>query len=137
MAKPENTTTIEDFIKAGKDVTLSYDSLSFKDVLSNGTIVSILNVIDDYIEELREESLLVTFSIEEFRKYQYKPKLLSIDIYGNPELYYIILLLNDMADVKEFNKQSIYLIPKTKFFNLISTIYNAEKQVIAIYNDKK
>ena len=44
---PENTYTLEEFIKAGRSVTISYDALSFKEVLSNGTEISILNVVND------------------------------------------------------------------------------------------
>ncbi len=36
-------------------------------------------------------------------KYKYRPKLLSYDIYDNAELYYIILRLNDLYNVKDFN----------------------------------
>lgn len=135
MAKPENAATIEEFIYNGKTTTLSYDALSFKNSLSNGTLVTVLNVIDDYIEELRERAILISMSVEEYRKYKYKPKLLSIDLYGNPELYFIILLINDMADVKEFDKRNIYLLRKNTFFELLSNIYNAEKKVLDIYNE--
>ena len=68
--------------------------------------------------------------------YHYKPKLLCYDIYGNPELYFIILLINDMADVKEFTKPTVKMLRKSDMSELLTLIYNAEKKAIANYNNK-
>ena len=96
MALPQNTTTIEDFIDSGRGITLSYFNLSFADMMSNGTWVSVLNVVSDYIEELKSVCVNVELTQEQQMAYFYKPKLLCYDVYGNPELYYIILLLNEI-----------------------------------------
>ena len=53
MALPKNTTTIEEFIEAGKGTKLAYFDLSFADKLSNGNWISVLNVVNDYMDELR------------------------------------------------------------------------------------
>ena len=131
---PANTTTIEEFIQSGKTVSLTYKDFSFLETMTNNTQVSVLNVVNDYMTELRIVSLLVKLSDEEYRKYCYKPKLLCYDIYGNPELYFIILLINDMADVKEFNRKSFYMLTKEYMSMLASYIYNAEYKAIASYN---
>lgn len=136
MISTSLTTTINEFIDAGKNSMLDYSKLSFKNTLSNGTIVSVLNVISDYVEELREQSVKVKFNAEEYDKYKYKPKLLCNDVYGNPELYYIILLINDIADVKEFDKQVILMIKKDILYELLENIYNAEIKAITKYNDR-
>ena len=129
---PAKTTTIEEFIKSGKSVSLTYKNFSFLETLSNGTQVSVFDVINDYISELRLASLTVQLTDEEYRK----PKLLCYDIYGNPELYFIILLINDMADVKEFNKKSFYMLSKEYMSVLTSYIYNSERAAISEYNSK-
>lgn len=136
MALPQDTTTIEEFIQAGKASTITYPKLSFLEIMSNGTQVSARNVINDYIYELKSVSTLVELSREEQNAYYYKPKLLCYDIYGNPELYYIILLLNDIADVKEFTKPRIRMLQKSYMNSLLSQIYNSEKQAIDAYNKK-
>lgn len=133
---PANTTTIEEFIASGKNITLDYEVFSFLETVSNGTVVSVLNVVNDYVEELRRASVLVHLQDDEYRKYMYKPKLLCYDIYGNPELYFIILLMNDMADVKEFNKRNIYMLSKEYMSILSSYIYNSEHKAIKVYNDR-
>lgn len=130
----ENTTTIEEFIKSNKSVPLSYETFSFIETMDNGTRVSVFDVINDYMKELRNASIPIRLTDEEYRKYQYKPKLLCHDIYGNPELYFIILLINDMADVKEFNKKEFKMLPKNHMSMMLSEIFNAEYRAISDYN---
>ena len=133
---PEKTTTVESFIQAGKGVSISYFSLSFIDMVSNGSWITILNVINDYIPELLDDAVTVELTAEQQQVYFYKPKLLCYDIYGNPELYFVILLMNDMADVKEFTETKIKMLTKSAMNNLISLIYNAEKTAMKNYNSK-
>ena len=134
---PQDTTTIEEFIESGSGVTISYPVLSFREMLSNGTWVSVLNVITDYLPEIRNACVNVRLTTEQQWQYLYKPKLLCYDTYGNPELYYIILLINDMADVKEFSKPVIKMLQKSYMNQILTIIYNAEKKVIDSYNDKQ
>lgn len=137
MALPQNTTTIEELIQSGKSVTISYFNLSFVDMLSNGTWISVLNVVNDYISELRSTALNVELTREQQQIYYYKPKLLCYDVYGNPELYFIILLMNDMADMKEFTKPVIKMLRKKDMSAIIGAIYNTEKSAILSYNSNK
>lgn len=136
MALPQNTVTIEEFIQSGKGGNTDYFRLSFLNEMQNGTWVSVLNVVNDYIVELRNACVNVELSVEQQFTYFYKPKLLCYDIYGDPELYYIILLINDMADVKEFTKPIIKMLKKEHMQTLLGYIYNAERTSIAAYNNK-
>ena len=134
---PENTYTLEAFIQAGRSVTISYDTLSFKERLTNGTEISILNVIDDYMDELKRLAVNVQLDKNQYTKYRFKPKLLCHDVYGNPELYYIILLLNRIIDVKDFNFKKLRMIQVDTLNRFLSAVYNAEKKDIAMYNTGK
>lgn len=136
MALPDKTITVEEFINSGKNVTIDYINFSFLSRLQNGTVVSVLNVVNDYIEELRNACVTVELTQAQQYAYFYKPKLLCYDIYGSPELYYVILLINDMADVKEFTKPRIKMLRKEYMSMLMSYIYNAEYKAINAYNDK-
>lgn len=134
---PQNTTTIEQFIEAGSGVTVTYPKLSFLNTTSNGTLVTILNAISDYIDEFKQVCVNVKLNKDQQFKYHYKPKLLCQDIYGNPELFYIILLINDMADVKEFTKEIIKMPRKNDMSTILTYIYNAERTAIDSYNTKE
>ena len=131
---PANTTTIEEFISSGKTVSLTYKTFSFLEIMSNGTQVSVLDVVNDYLPELKNAAVPIKLTEEQMRKYLYKPKLLCYDVYNNPELYFIILLINDIADVKEFNKNIVYMLRKEHMSLITSYIYNAEYQTIESYN---
>lgn len=137
MALPQNTTTIEDFVTAGQNISISYQNLSFLYTLTNGTSLSILNVIADYIKEIQNACVNVSLDQAQQFKYFYKPKLLCSDIYGNPELYYIIMLINDIVDVKEFTKPIIKMPRKAHMSDIISMIYNANKEDIDNFNNEK
>ena len=132
----EQTTTIEDLILAGKSISIKYPTLSFMDFMSNGTQISVFNVVNDYIKELESACITVELTKDQQNTYFYKPKLLCRDVYGNPELYFIILLMNDMADVKEFTKPKIKMLKKGYMTQLLSDIYNSEKSAINAYNNK-
>ena len=105
-------------------------------MVSNGTYATILNVVNDYISEMSSVAVTVELTTEQQFTYFYKPKLLCYDMYGNPELYFIILLLNDMADVKEFTKPKIKMLRKDHMSMLLTNIYNAERAAIDAYNNK-
>lgn len=137
MALPKDTITIEEFIESGKSTTINYFNLSMVDKMINNTWISVLNVVTDYISELRNACVNVELSQAEQFKYFYKPKLLCSDVYGNPELYFVVLLLNDMADVKEFTKSKLKLLKKEHMSTLMGLLYNAEKASIESYNNKK
>lgn len=136
MALPQDTTTIEALIQSGKTVEAKYYNYSFLEQASNGTIMSIKNVIWDYINELRNASMYVKLSDEEFSKYKYRPKLLCYDVYGNTELDFVIMAINNIADVTEFDFNALRM-PKVNDMNeLMSLIYNAESKCINQYNGK-
>lgn len=136
MALPQETTTIEEFVESGSGITITYPSLSFTETMSNNTQVSVHNVISDYIQELRNACVNVSLTQDQQFMYFYKPKLLCYDVYGNPELYFIILLINDIADVKEFTKPVVKMLRKSHMSELLTLIYNAEKKAIDNYNNK-
>lgn len=134
---PQNTYSLEDFITSGANVSITYDKLSFKERLTNGTEISILNVVNDYLPEIKELCSHVTLTNAEYQKYKYKPKLLCYDVYGNPEIYFVIMLLNGIIDVKEFDMQSFKMLKVDRMNTVLSYIYNAEKTYISNYNTDK
>ena len=132
----EKTYTMQQFIALGKYVTISYDKFSYKDLLSNGTKIAVLNIVDDYLDELKDLSVRVQLSELERRKYKCKPKLICRDIYGNPELYWVILRLNGIIDVKDFDFDVLRMIRVDDLNTYMSQIYNAESKWMKDYNSR-
>lgn len=134
--KPYLTYTLDQFIECQSDTSICYNNLSFIDQY-NGIKYNTYNVLSDYLDELRSDYCLkITLSDDQLMKYKYNPKLLCFDIYGNQELAFIILLINDMCDVKEFTKKTLLMPTKENMANITKHIYNSNKNAIQIYNEK-
>lgn len=132
--KPENTYTLDQFIACQSDETFCYNNLSFIDQIDN-IKYNTYNVASDYIDELISEYCVnVQLSDDELTRYKYRPKLLAYDIYGSQELYYLILIVNDMCSVKDFVKKRIYLPTKNNMSTITSAIMNSNKSDIEKYN---
>lgn len=134
--KPQFTYTLDQYIACQSDDTMCYHNLSFIDI--NGKIeYDTYNVLSDYIDELREEYCLsVVLTDDQLNKYKYRPKLLCYDIYGNGELAFIIMIINDMCNVKDFSKKKILMPKKNTMVQLIKYLFNANKSAIQTYNKK-
>ena len=105
--------TLGGFIDHKSTEEFSYKNFSVLAACESGEVLfTIKNVVDDYIDELLELSIEVHLSDEERRKYEYRPWLLAYDVYGNSELYWIIMLLNDIPTPNEFENIQILKMPK-------------------------
>lgn len=134
--QPQFTYTLEQFAACQSNDTMSYHNLSFVDVY-DGIEFDTYNVLSDYIDELRDEyCLTVTLTDDELEQYKYRPKLLCYKIYGNGELAFIILLINDICSVKDFTKKKLLMPKKQVMQNLVRYLFNANKEAIDTYNNK-
>ena len=134
--KPQNTYTIDQFIQCQSDTNVCYNNLSFIDQ-RNSIKYNTYNVLSDYIDEIREDYCMkIKLDKDQMFKYKYKPKLLCYDIYGETELAFIILIINDMCSVKDFTKDLLLMPTKDNMKLIINRIYNSNKKDIEVYNEK-
>ena len=127
---------LDDFVAYGKTLTISYQNLSLTEIF-NDIKFPMFNIIQDYIDDLKDEAITITFTDKEYYKYKYKPRLLSAYLYGSTEFFSIILQLNDIASEKEFTKKSIKLIPADTMKSLLEKIYIAEQNYLTSYNSRR
>lgn len=133
---PERTATVEDFIDMGDtdDITYANFSILVKCIGENSIVQYAQdNIIYDYLPELNERTVTLTMTDNEFIKYRYKPKLLAYDLYGSTEVYFVIMALNGMCNIKDFNKKKLKLLYKSDLLELLNEIYSAESDYI-LYN---
>lgn len=134
--KPQNTYTLDQFIACQSDTSICYNNLSFIDQYDNIKYNS-YNVLSDYLTEIREDYCKkVKLSDDQLQKYKYSPKLLCYDIYGNTELAFIILIINDMCSIKDFTKNVLLMPTKDNMKLITKYIYNSNKSAISLYNEK-
>jgi hypothetical protein len=135
-SKVEETYTVEDFIQLGKAIDdIQYYKFSILSKAASDVPNPILyaehNVLYDYEEELKLLAEPVEMTDDDYQRYRFKPKLLSYDLYGSTELFFVILFINGMCSIKDFDKKGIIkLIRKQYMSEVLEMIYNAEQNYI-------
>lgn len=108
--------TIKETIELGKELEITSNTLHYKKVITNSNnenfIFSISSIFDKYYELMKERTMTIELTDAEYRKYIYKPKLLSLDLYGTTELDFLLLKLNNMTSCIYFNKQTFKVFDK-------------------------
>ena len=114
------TYNIDDFIdmKASDDMT--YYNYSILEKYKGVEHVDHC-LVEEYIDDL--ETLDAELDEQQFKHYKYKPDLLAYDIYGSTQLDFVILLMNDMIDPKEFDKKRIKLAYASALIDFMDKIY--------------
>lgn len=105
--------SIEDMIEYGKMLEISHDKLHLKHKIigsdGNPIIVNYSQLIDKYLDNLTPYIEEVTLSEEEYLKYKFQPKTLSLDIYNTTELWSLILKINNILSVSQFDIKTLKL----------------------------
>ena len=135
---PGISSTLSQFITAGRGITLKYSNFCFLQKDDNGNTISIYNVLDDYMDELDQYILDVPLTEMEVMKYRFNPKKLAYDLYGSTELFAFILYINRIGSIKDFSltKRKVKLINKQYFTTIFGEILSAEKADLKMYNSK-
>lgn len=129
-----NTYTIDQFIACQSDTMICYNNLSFIDHDDDHNIdYNTWNVTSDYIEEIKEQCETIVLTDDQLAKYKYRPKLLCYDIYSNGELFFILLLINDMYSAKQFTRNKLLMPKKTVMNDIVKQLYNSNKTAIQEY----
>lgn len=125
------TYTLDQFINTKSIDTITYSNFSVlnRSIDQPELVYAIDNLIYGYMDEIKAKRKVCTFTEEQKLQYMYKPKLLAYDIYGSIETYFVILALNGMCNLKEFDleDQKCYLLLPSDLSSLMGQIYNAER----------
>lgn len=126
---PSETYTLEDFVSMKIVDDMTYYNFSIVEVI-NGVKHLDINLVEEYLDILKKASVKIELSKQEFRRYQYRPDLLSYDIYGSTQLDFVILLLNDIIDPKEFTRTILYLPRASVLKEFLDAVYSKESGYI-------
>lgn len=125
--------TLQGFMKHKTSEEFSYINFSIVEACESGEILfTIKNLLDDYIDELLDICVEVTLSKEDQIKYEYRPWLLAYDVYDNSELYWLLMLVNDIPTPNEFENISKLKLPYSEPLNeMLSEILESESEYIS------
>lgn len=129
ISNPALTYTLDDFISMQIYDDMTYYNFSILEVI-NGVEHLDSNLVEIYLEELKSQCISVQFSEEELKKYKYNADLLAYDLYGSVQLDFVILLLNDMYDPKEFTKKNVILPHSSTLSKFLNDVYSKEEGYI-------
>ena len=126
---PALTYTLDDFVELQSVDNMTYYNFSILEII-DGVQHLDHNLVEDYSKELEATCVTLELSNEEMSRYRYNPDLLAYDIYGSVQLDFIILLLNDMIDPKDFDRKKLKLPYASSLSIFLNTLYSKESNYI-------
>ena len=93
-------------------------------------------IITVFISFMLNGKFVFTENKEERDRYFLKPRILSSDIYGTTELYYIILRINNMWSPKQFTLENnkLKMLTKDHMNAFLTAIMRVDSKDIESYN---
>jgi hypothetical protein len=140
MGNTSTTDTIEGLIAHGKAEEFANSKFYFKKVVTpdkgDSFVMNVTSIIDKYYDIIiRDYTETYNMTDTQYRQYRYNPKRLSYDYFGTVELWAIILRINNMPSVVDFNKQSIVMFTDA-FTDILSEILALENDAILTNNEQ-
>lgn len=121
---PGNAYDLPSEVASGKNITISHGNMQFKTRIDNRIVVPKVSLIGQYHGILSKYIVEKEYTDKEFSHYYQRPKLLSLDLYGTPELWSWLLHINNCKSVANF------INPKLKVFT--SDIGTAIREILTI-----
>ena len=126
-----NKSTIQDVIQNGLELKMTIKDLTFKEVITNSSgemfVVNMYNLYEKYYELLLEHTTIAVLSNEEYLRYRLQPKRLAHDLYGNQDLYYLLLRLNHVYSIINFDFTEVRVFT-SEIINLLNEIMVMESE---------
>ena len=127
-------TYISKSIEDSRDADFRASNLYFTAAIedkSSGDVIRVpySSLTQKYSDILSQYVRIVGYTEAQFNKYQYKPKLLSQDLYGTTELWSSLLQLNGMISVLEFNKQYLKVYDPNIILDVLNELLIIEGRV--------
>jgi len=127
-------TTITDSIELGKMQSVSHGHMQYKVQLQTDkgdtVIANYGSIIDKYMPVLNKYIYEWTMPYEEYTKYKYQPKRLSLELYGTIELWSALLSINHVYSISGFDLQTIRIFDPAEIMSVIEEILIKEEDYL-------
>lgn len=114
-----------------KDNSLNIESMGRFEELPNsvtGTGIMDLDIITIYLPSIIENGQAISVSRQAESAYRYNPKKLSLDTYGVPDFWYLILAMNGYNSIYDFKGFSLLIVPDDKYVSDLVTRLEKENK---------
>ena len=126
-----NKSTIKDVIEQGLESKMTIKDLSFREVITNSAgekfVINMYNLFEKYYDILLDYTVVAVLDEEDYRKYRLQPKLLAKDLYANQDLYYLLLRLNHVYSIIQFDFKEVRIF-KPEIKSLLNEIIVMESE---------
>ena len=121
--------TLNEFISEAKELEVSASSLFYKEAHtledSSIFILSGDSILNKYYNEFKQYENTLKLSDQEQRRYECNPQLLSYDLYGTTELWFLLVDLNCLNSSVQFKLNPVKIY-NAGVIRLIKKILNLE-----------
>lgn len=101
---------IQDVISKGTQNSLILDNIN-EYIRFDGFDIPSKNILfEKYRGIILENCVKITLTEELFNVYKYRPKYLSLKLYNCTDLWHLLLWVNNMTTVTQFNKKVLYVL---------------------------
>lgn len=134
-----NCNSLSDFAKYNKDTPVTHSKMHLKSKISGvslqrSIIVNTTSITNKYFDFILENVTDFAFSDSDFLKYRYQPKRFCLDTYGTVELWSLLLKINNMTSIVEFNQKKIKVF-NSRIFELLGEILIMEHENMITNSD--
>lgn len=119
---PKSENTITEWCNAGKKLYIANHAFGMKNRIGD-IVFTEQSYLFKYYRLLTKNMQELTLTDDEFVKYRYQPKLFCQDRYGTPELWALLLFVNNMTSVVQFNRKNISVF-SSSIINLLPELLN-------------
>ena len=118
-------TYIDTYIKSGQKSPINLDKLYDTVLIENGDRIFRMPIDDFFLRyhTQLEDTIMVYTCPEQFF---YKPKMMSLSLYGTTELWLSLLRVNNMSNITEFHMPIIKVYEPTSVKQLINLFFKRE-----------
>ena len=131
MAKGLNSVTkLSEFGSYAKSLDISHGKLHLKSKLNiseNSIIVNSTSLGNKYWDFILKTTYKTTLTDREFIEYRYQPKKYCYHMFGTTELWSLLLKVNNMTSISEFNTK--------KFLTFHESIFTVLNEIIILEDD--
>ena len=116
---------LDKWINDGKQNSLTLDNTNVK-AYKDGISLSVSNIFRCKYRSVIDANIIIA---ELHESWFYRPKLVSWELYKSMDFWHVILWMNNMVSITEFNRKQIQIFNPNKW-SLVTSIINREEEYL-------
>ena len=132
MALSRQGITIQQQVAQGNALAISNANINYHKVLAadgDKVVINFESLLTQYRYFLKKHIVILTLTDDQYLNYRFKPKSLSYDLYGTIEMASMLLSINNVVSVSEFDFKKVKVFD-SGIKDFINEVLNKEKAKI-------